>query len=136
MNKTTPTLTARQLRRRRGQEELAQEMKELLEQHSEADCLHWKGSRIDLMEALYYLFETNTLYNDSGNPVTFAELVRRACRLFHVPEPANPYEQARRGQQRKGIRQQNLLDRYCYLRDHVKENCSTLKSTYIDSCKK
>jgi hypothetical protein len=122
--------------RREAQEEMAREMRLLIEEHNEEEGLKWTGSRLDLMEALYYLFETGTLYDEYGMPSTFIELVRRACRLLHTPQPANPYEVVRRGLNRKGIRQRNLLDRYCYMKEKQHENRPTLTSTYISYCKK
>lgn len=111
-------------------------MKQLLEENTEDNSLLWKGSRLDLMETLYYLYESGICCDRFGQPATYLFLVRRACRLFGISQPANPYEVARRGQERKGLRKQNMLIRYCFLREHVNENSSPLISTYIDYCRK
>ena len=93
---------------------LAEETKLLLRQ-SERENLHWKGTRLDLMEALYEVYLNGSIRDDMGQPLPFMSLVRQACTILHVAVPRNPYDCARRGMQRKGLIRPNYLDRYQYL---------------------
>lgn len=121
---------------REAQEEMAQEMRLLIEEHSEEEGLQWTGSMTDLMEILYYVFETGIVCDAYGQPYTFAELVRRSCRMLHVVPSANPYVIAYRGCRRKGMKQQNFLERYCFRKKNADADSSNLMSNYISYCKK
>ena len=90
---------------------LAEEMTALLDHHEEEN-LTWKGSKVDLMEAIYCTYESETMTDDYGMPVAFAELVRRCCCILHVSVPRNPYEAACRGRRRKGIKRPSYMQRY------------------------
>ena len=63
---------------------LAEEMTALLDHHEEEN-LTWKGSKVDLMEAIYCTYESETMTDDYGMPVAFAELVRRCCCILPTP---------------------------------------------------
>ena len=69
-------------------------------------------SNLDLMEALHIAYDTGVVTCPDGEPMTFMQIVRRVCRLFNRPVPMNPYDCARRGEQRKGVLRHNFLTRY------------------------
>jgi hypothetical protein len=96
---------------------LTGEVKELLG-HDQTENLVWKGSKVDLMEALYYVYEEETLCDDNGVPMPFARLVRGCCELLHVGLPCNPYQLACRGRQRKGRKHLSYMNRYLMLMDN------------------
>ena len=93
---------------------LTEEVSSLLRQ-KESDNLHWKASRIDLMEALYTVFMMQELHDAEGHPYTFMKLVRDVCRILHTKVPRNPYDCAARGRNRKGFIHDTYLERYQYL---------------------
>lgn len=120
--KTTTVANERLMRRRRAQQLMAGEVKRLLEEHTEAEGLTWKGSTVDLMEVLYYAFEEGCMADDYGVPASFMQIVRQACLLLHTKVPTNPYETARRGQQRKGVKHLSYLDRYLIMVEKKSKN--------------
>jgi hypothetical protein len=93
---------------------LAEEVGLLLRQ-PEREQLHWRASRLDLMEALYEVFLVQGVRDEQGRPLTFMQLVRATCRVLHMDVPRNPYDCAARGRRRKGLISQPYLDRYQYL---------------------
>ena len=105
--------------RREAQTKLASEIEQLLT-HTEQEGLRWKGTRIDLMEALHLAYETGLLQDESGISMKFTTLVRLACQLLHVSPPSNPYECASRGRRRKGMLMNSYLERYLLL---LKRQC-------------
>lgn len=74
--------------------------------------LQWTGSTADLMEAAHAVYTEGCLHHADGQPLTFGQIVGRACRLLNVRQPANPRSLARRAEERKGIRTATLLYRY------------------------
>lgn len=94
---------------------LASEVAQILRNHSQDEQLHWKGSTVDLMEALHIAFLTNTLTNDEGQYMSFTAIVQQACSLLHVRMPRNPYKYASQGSQRQGFRNRPYMDRYLFL---------------------
>lgn len=109
---TTAFVSNRQMKQRMALMQMAQEVEQLLKEHQEQEGLTWTGSKADLMEALYYAFESGCLHDDYGMLLTFADIVRRGCTLLHITPPSNPYLMANRGRQRKGMKRLNFLDRY------------------------
>ena len=101
---------SRQLRRK-AELALAAEVKNLLGR-DEAEGLCWKGTQVDLMEALYTVFTTGCITDDEGYGVGFGHLVDDVCRLLHTRRPRNPYCIARRGQVRKGIYRRTYMEEY------------------------
>lgn len=76
------------------------------------DGLVWASSKTDLIEMVHILY-ISELMRDSGNlPMTFRELVRRACAIVHVTEPCNPNQLVARARLRKGRRMLPLEERY------------------------
>ena len=112
-------------RRREARLSMTAEVKDILT-HSEDEGLLWTAPVIDLMEALYYVYEEGALVDDNQQPMAFLELVRRCTAVLHVKMPANPYRQAQRGRERKGVKHTSFLERYM---------TSILISTYIGSCR-
>ncbi|WP_052342211.1 hypothetical protein [Xylanibacter brevis] len=97
---------------------LASEVAQILRNHSQDEQLHWKGSTVDLMEALHIAFLTNTLTNDEGQYMSFTAIVQSACEVLHVRMPRNPYKYAAQGRQRQGFRNRPYMDRYLFLLDN------------------
>jgi len=93
---------------------LTEEVRLLLRQ-PESDQLHWRASRLDLMEALYEVFLSQQLLDDEGMPMPFMRLVRKACAVLHLSVPRNPYDCAARGRSRKGFLRQTFMERYQYM---------------------
>jgi hypothetical protein len=114
MERKTFMLTDEQRVRREAQTRLAEEVRSMLHQN-ERERLHWTGTTTDLMEALHVAFDTGLLTNDEGDPMSFMQIVRQACRILHHRMPGNPYDAAMRGTRRKGVLRHNYADRYCYL---------------------
>jgi len=94
---------------------LASEVEQLLRNHCMEEQLQWKGSTVDLMEALHIAFLTNTLTDDDGQYLSFTAIVQRVCQLLHVRMPRNPYKYAAQGSQRQGFRNRPYMDRYMFL---------------------
>jgi len=111
-------------RKREALQKMTAEVKWIME-HSVDDGLRWTGATIDLMEALYYVYEEETLTDEFCQPLSFLEIVRRCTAILHVKKPANPYMQAQRGRERKGVKHLCFMDRYMQ---------SIPMSTYITSC--
>lgn len=113
MTNTTnyPLATESQKMRRLAEQMLADEVKGLLNR-DEQEGLKWKGTSIDLMEALHVAYSTGSLQNEEGICLSFNSIVNRACRLLHVGRPHNPYECAARGRRRKGMQMNSYLERY------------------------
>jgi hypothetical protein len=100
----------RRERRRMTEHCLADALGSLLA-HSEEEQLQWRGSLTDLMELVGVVARTGLLCNDEGQPLCFAELVRRTCQLLHVHQPRNPRNYLLRATRRKGLRQTPLVER-------------------------
>lgn len=98
-------------RLREAKRQLTEEVAELMT-HDAQERLEWTSSKVDLMEALYYVYEEGALTDDDGVPVAFRSLVARCCEVLHVTVPCNPYEMAQRGRQRKGVKHRNFMERY------------------------
>ncbi|MCR5269807.1 MAG: hypothetical protein K6D91_02175 [Prevotella sp.] len=94
---------------------LASEVEQILRNHSRDEQLKWKGSTVDLMEALHIAFLTNTLTNDEGQYMSFTAIVQSVCEVLHVRMPRNPYKYAAQGSQRQGFRNRPYMDRYLFL---------------------
>ncbi len=98
-------------RLREARQTLTDEVTELMA-HDVEEQLEWKGSKVDLMEALYYVFEDGMVTDDNGVPMAFRSIVARCCEVLHITVPCNPYEMAHRGRERKGVKHRNFMDRY------------------------
>ncbi len=109
---TSPFVSNRQMKQRQATMQMAQEVEQLFTRHQEQEGLTWKASKVDLMEMLYYVFETGSLHDEYGMLLSFSEIVRRGCELLHVVQPSNAYFLANRGRQRKGVKQLNFMERY------------------------
>ena len=114
---TTAFVSNRQMKQRMALMQMAQEVEQLLKEHQEQEGLTWTGSKADLMEALYYAFESGCLHDDYGMLLTFADIVRRGCTLLHIEPSRNPYVTALRARQRKGMKNLNYLERYQIMMD-------------------
>lgn len=90
---------------------MAADLARLLGTPPEAGVL-WTGTTADLMEAAHTAYTEGCLLHADGQPLTYGQIVERACRQLNVRQPANPRSLARRAEQRKGIRSTTLLDRY------------------------
>lgn len=119
---TTAFASERQMRQRQAMTQMAQEVGQLLTEHYEQEGLTWTGSKADLMEALYYVFETGSLHDDYGILLTFADIVRRGCTLLHIEPPRNPYVMALRARQRKGMKNLSYMQRYQIMMEKYPEN--------------
>jgi hypothetical protein len=97
---------------REAERQLAHEVEQLLNNHHEEEGLQWKGTCIDLMEALHTAFTSGLITDDEGQYLSFTAIVGRACRLLHVRQPRNPYECAARGRRRKGFQRRPFIERY------------------------
>lgn len=104
--------TDEQKMRREAESWLADEVRRLMEEHEEQEGLRWKGTSIDLMEALHVAYETGLLQDENGVCLSFCYIVRCVCTVLHVSIPRNPYEAAARGRRRKGMHMNPYLMRY------------------------
>lgn len=111
-------------RMRKARLSLTEEVRQIMKR-GQTEKLYWKAPVIDLMEALYYVYEEGELTDEYGQPLSFLALVRSCSKLLHVKLPANPYCMAQRGKQRKGVKHQNFMTRYL---DSIR------MSIYITSC--
>ena len=93
---------------------LADEVATML-MRSDAQTLHWQGTRADLMEALYLTYPSCRLIDDQGLYMTFSSIVQQACRKLNYRIPRNPREVAARAMRRKGFKARPFLDRYAML---------------------
>lgn len=119
---TTPFASNRQMKQRKAMMQMAHEVEQLLTHHQEQEGLTWTQSKVDLMEALYYAYETGTLHDDYGMLLSYAEIVRQGCELLHVTPPSNAYLLASRGRQRKGMKRLNFMERYLIMMEKQPEN--------------
>ena len=119
-NTMNSVLASEQARQRREAEMLlAQEVERIMYEHQEQEGLHWKGTSIDLMEALHVAYDTGMIQDEWGVCLRFSTIVNRVCHVLHVTPPRNPYECASRGRRRKGMQQRTYLERYQLLMKHV-----------------
>ena len=116
-NHTIPT-SPETLTSRDAERLLAAEVAAVILSSSADEHLHWTGTAIDLMEALYTAYLTYTLRDDQGNCLSFRQIVSRACAVLHMPVPHNPYEVACRARRRKGLKCLPFLDRYLWQKQH------------------
>lgn len=86
---------------------------------SETEGLTWRASKTDLIEMVHLVYLADVMRDATGLPMTFIALVRRACRIVHVPVPANPNQLVTRAQMRKGRRMLPLTERYAGMADFV-----------------
>ena len=100
--------------KREVQLKLANEVERLLH-HDGQEELRWRGSRADLMEALYLVYDTGELKDDYGQLVNYSQLVRRVCQLLHLRVPSNPHKVATLACCRKGVRQMTYMDRCFFM---------------------
>ena len=98
--------------RRAARARLTEELNEMMKLKPE-DGAHWTGTLCDLVEAVHVAYETGTLCNSLGQPLTFTQLVTDTCRALNVSPPANPRRTAYQARHRKGIRQYSFFERYC-----------------------
>jgi hypothetical protein len=108
-------------RMRKARQMMAEEVAQLMK-HTPEEQLRWTRSKMDLMEALYYVFESGLLHDDMGIATTFAEIVRQCCSVLHVKVPGNPYLMAYRGRLRKGIKNISYMNRYLHLMESQQQN--------------
>ena len=107
----TMMATERQKYRRMAEERVADEVRQLLS-HNEGEGLKWRGTNVDLMEALHVAYSTGILTDENGICLSFSHIVGRACSVLHMAVPSNPYETAARGRRRKGRLMSTYMDRY------------------------
>lgn len=84
----------------------------LLLGRSADEGLTWRSSKTDLIEMVHILYCSDRMRDGHGLPMTFKELVRRACAIVHVAMPANPNQLVARARSRKGRRVLPLEERY------------------------
>lgn len=53
-------------------------------------CLHWEGSKVDLMEFTYCLYRSGALKHDLGRDATLAETASLVYGMLGIQEPKNP----------------------------------------------
>lgn len=100
--------------RRNARQLMAQQFRMILEKTASYN-LYWKGTLVDLVELIYEMYLTGNVVNPDGRPCPFREMVNKACNVLHKTPPRNPYSIAKTARQRKGIRQQPLFSRYCWM---------------------
>ncbi len=83
---------------------------------ADGERLVWHSTFVDLLEALHTAYIFGDLCDEEGQPCSFKEMVRRACRLFGRRVPHNPTAMATRAVNRKGVKQRSFFDRYCMIR--------------------
>lgn len=115
MNQTETEVA--QLTKKEAERLLANEVQTILCRHF-SDRLQWTGSTIDLMEALYVAYLTASLLDEEGNYLSFRQIVERGCSILHAKVPRNPYDVARRGTLRKGLKCKPYLERYLWQKQH------------------
>lgn len=116
LRQQTAAANERMQQLRESKEQLTLEVSTLMT-HSGDEQLRWKGSVVDLMEALYCVFEQQTLTDEAGLPLPFLHIVRQCCQVLHVSMPRNPYQVATRGRNRKGIKSISFMRRYVRMRE-------------------
>lgn len=119
--RTTPTdgnneKAVKEQQKRQTENRLTDELAYILN-HAAGKRLRWKDSITDLMEIVYTAYMSGSIYDDSGKPCSFKELVHSTCRALHVTEPSNPRSYIYRAQNRKGIRQEPFINRYSRMLD-------------------
>ncbi len=80
--------------------------------HHSSDGLQWRLSRLDLMQMIHIVYESEQLRDDTDLPLTFNYLVRHYCDILHQPVPRNPSGYVHRALQCRGEKRQLLLLRY------------------------
>lgn len=81
----------------------------------EQDNVYWVGTKVDLVELAYMAYEDAAVRDAAGLPVSFKQLVRRACACLHVVMPYSVYRLNELARSRKGIRSLPVVQRYYYL---------------------
>ncbi len=93
---------------------MVEQLAELL-RHSPRESLYWMETKVDLMELVHDAFMTDMVTDDRGRPMSFMDIVKRACAVLHTPVPYNPYCTVYRARERKGVRQNSFFSRYCWM---------------------
>ena len=111
IEKTNIIIAETMMTERECEKRLATEVGQLFT-NPQPDNLQWQGTKVDLMEALYVAYVYGTLCDEQGIPLTYRNIVERACNMFHLSIPRNPYQKAHLGQQRMGVRRPPFIVRY------------------------
>lgn len=98
--------------------------------HSPGEGLHWRGTKLDLIEMAHVAFVHGSLRDPMGSPLSFATLVRRGCAVFGLAVPRNPRAYAEKARQRKGIFQCPFSARYAW-QLYRNDNCEPM-GCYVD----
>lgn len=77
--------------------------------------LLWSGTMTDLVEAAHIVWLTGRFVGKDGRPMTFRELLTRACRVLHRRMPYNAHALLAQAARRKGVRSCSVLERYAEL---------------------
>lgn len=93
---------------------MAEQMRRLLRTPA-SQGLRWTGTLTDLAEAIHVVWLTGQIPDDTGRPMTFREMMRRACHVLHRRVPANAHSLIAHAGSRKGIRSCPVLTRYVEL---------------------
>lgn len=80
--------------------------------HTSSEGLQWRLSRLDLMQMIHIVYESERLRDETDMPRSFNFLVRHYCDILHQPVPRNPSGYVRRALECRGERRQVLLLRY------------------------
>lgn len=80
-----------------------------------SDGVRWTGTMTDLVESAHIVWLTGRILAPDGRPMTFADIIRRACWVLHRREPSNAHSLLCHATERKGIRSCSVLTRYVEL---------------------
>ena len=75
----------------------------------------WRGTMLDLMEAVHEAYVTGKLLDERGNPQRFNAMVRQACLCIGRKPIRNGGSAAAAARRRKGLRALPFMTRYTYL---------------------
>lgn len=113
------TQTMKTLQMREAKARLAEEFGNLLKQAPENNA-RWEGTVTDLVEAAHITYMQGAVYDAKGRVCTFTQIVSRACSALRMPMPKNPRRTAYQARNRKGVRQEPLIKRYCRMMHEMK----------------
>lgn len=77
--------------------------------------LLWSGTMTDLVESTHIVWLTGRFTAADGRPISFRELLARACRVLHRHMPSNAHAFLAQAARRKGVRSCSVLRRYAEL---------------------
>jgi len=100
---------------------MARQLSELLAMPT-TENLYWIETKTDLVDLVHEVYLSALLKDRRGMPYPFKKMVKLACAVLHMPEPANCYSIVCNARNRKNIKQTSFFSRYCRLLYQEKES--------------